>query len=151
MGASLTCIFPSWFEGRPKPESSDGSELPDMPSQAKPARIIVVGDTAFATSLMNVTGGQRNLDFLIQAAGWLCNDDDIIGIRSKETGSGRLDKIIDPAEKAAAMQLVRFINVGLVPLLVIAAGVLLALRRRAKALPAKAQTQENSKEHSNDI
>ena len=138
LGASLTGIFPSWFIDKPRPEQYDGSELPDMPSQARPARIIVIGDTAFATSFMNVTGGQRNLDFLVKAADWLCNDDDIIGIRSRESSSGRLDKIIGSAEKAAAMKRVRFINMYLVPALVVVAGILFALRRRAKALPAKA-------------
>ena len=133
LGASLSGVFPSWFEGLPKPETEDEAELPDMPPQARPARVIVIGDTDFATSFLNVTGGQRNLDFLVQAADWLFNDDDIIGIRSRESSSGRLDKILEADKKAAAMQLARLINVYLVPLLVIIAGILLALRRRSLA------------------
>jgi ABC-type uncharacterized transport system involved in gliding motility auxiliary subunit len=122
VGASLTGVFPSLFEG-----------MPDMPEEAKPSRIIVVGETEFATSFMNITGGQANLNFLVQAADWLCNDDDIIGIRSRESGYGRLERITDPAKRAVAMRFARLINVFLVPLLVIIAGVILALRRRAKA------------------
>jgi hypothetical protein len=156
LAASLSGIFPSWFEGMPKPEQHDGSELADMPSQARLARIIVVGDTGFATTLMNATGGQRNLDFLVQVAGWLCNDDDIIGIRARESRSGRLDRILDPTERAAAMRNARFINIYLVPSLVIVAGIFLAMRRRSKALPAKAfstkaQAAENIKERSDDV
>jgi ABC-type uncharacterized transport system involved in gliding motility auxiliary subunit len=131
LGVSLTGIFPSWFAGYPKPEQEDGSELPDMPAEAKPSRLIITGDTDFATSLMNVTEAQRNIDFFIQAADWLSNDDDIIGIRSKESRSNRLDKIIDPAKRTAAMRFAQLVNVFLIPLLVIIAGLLLAWRRRS--------------------
>jgi ABC-type uncharacterized transport system involved in gliding motility auxiliary subunit len=133
LGASLTGNFPSWFAGRPRPFNENGEELPDMPYQAKPARILVVGETEFATGFMSVTNGQRNLDFLIQAADWLSSDDDIIGIRARESGSGRLEKIIDPEKKAAAMKLVQIVNVFVVPALVICAGILLAFRRRRHA------------------
>jgi hypothetical protein len=138
VGASLIGIFPSWFEGE-KPET-EGDMLPDMPVEAKPSRIIVVGETEFATSFLNVTGGQANLNFLVQAADWLCNDDDIIGIRSRESGSGRLDRITDPITRAAAMQLARLINVFLVPVIVIVTGIFLALRRRAKARSLAGET-----------
>ena len=170
LGASLTGIFPSWFADRPMPQQEDDAELPAMPSQAKTSRIIIVGDTDFATSFINVTNGQRNLDFLVQAADWLCNDDDIIGIRSRESRSGRLDKIIDAEKKAAAMSFVKLINVFIVPSLVIVAGVFLALRRRTRiistnVLSAKARSAvENeaadaagdiatvdTKEHSDDV
>ena len=138
LGASLAGVFPSWFSGRPKPESEEQPELRDTPSQPKAARIIVIGETDFATSFMNVTGGQRNLDFVVQTADWLCNDDDIIGIRARQPGSGRLDLIIEPEKKAAAMRYAQIVNVYFVPFLVIVTGVFLALRRRARALPAKA-------------
>jgi len=144
LGGSLTGTFPSWFAGKPKPEPEDGSELADMPLQAKPARIMVIGETDFATSFINVSNGQYNLDFLVQAADWLCNDDDIIGIRSRVSGSGRLDKIIDPAKKAAAMRFAQVVNVYIVPLLVILAGIFLAFRRRAEA-NAKACAEANVK------
>jgi gliding-associated putative ABC transporter substrate-binding component GldG len=144
LGASLTGIFPSWFAGRPKPEQEDGSELPDIPAEAKPSRLVIAGDTDFATALMNVTGAQRNIDFLIQAADWLSNDDDIIGIRSRETRSNRLDRIIDPVKKAAAMRLAQLVNVFLIPLLVIIAGILLAWRRRAGRLEDKGERKEGA-------
>jgi ABC-type uncharacterized transport system involved in gliding motility auxiliary subunit len=131
LGASLTGFFPSWFAGKPKPEQEDGSELPDIPSETKPSRLVIAGDTDFATSFMNVTGAQRNIDFLIQSADWMSNDDDIIGIRSRESRSDRLDRIIDPVKRASAMRFAQIVNVFLIPLLVIIAGLLLAWRRRA--------------------
>jgi len=132
LGVSLAGVFPSWFADRPEPQPYDETELPAMPVQAKPARLIVVGETEFATSFMGVTNGQHNLDFFIQAADWLCNDDDIIQIRSRSSQSGRLDKIVDAEKKAAAMRLAQIVNIVVVPLLVIAAGLFFALRRGTK-------------------
>jgi len=124
LGVSLTGIFPSWFADK---------EIPAMPAQAKPARLIVVGETEFATAFLGVTNGQRNLDFMVQAADWLCNDDDIIQIRSRSSQSGRLDKIIDTGKRASAMRLAQIVNIFVVPALVIIAGLFFALRRRKGA------------------
>ena len=132
LGASLSGVFPSWFADKDAPPQEEGIELPPMPSQPKPARLIVVGETDFATSFMGVTKGERNLDFIVQAADWLCNDDDIIQIRSRSPQSGRLDKIVDEKKKAAAMRLARIINVFVTPSLVVIAGLFFALRRRTK-------------------
>ena len=157
LGLSLSGVFPSWFDGKPMPELEDGTELPDMPSMAKAARLIVVGNVEFATSFMGVTNGKHNLDFFIQAADWLCNDNDIIGIRSRESSSGRLDKIFDAEKKAAAMRFARIINVFVVPLLVILAGLFFALRRRTKVLSTKVLSTKvlaakaPAKEHSDDV
>jgi gliding-associated putative ABC transporter substrate-binding component GldG len=139
LGVSLTGLFPSWFANtnRQKPEREDGPELPDMPAEAKPSRLIIVSDTDFATALMTVTDAQSNVDFLIQAADWLSNDDDIIGIRSRESRSNRLDKIIDPVKRTASMRFAQIVNVFLIPLLVIIAGLLLAWRRRTQGTNTK--------------
>jgi gliding-associated putative ABC transporter substrate-binding component GldG len=131
LAVSLNGVFPSWFAGKPMPE------LPAMPSQAKPARLIVVGETEFTTSRFINT---NHANFLIKAADWLCNDDDIIQIRSKSSQSGGLDKIIDTGKKASAMKFAQIVNVFVVPSLVIIAGLFFALRRRTKA-----------KEHSHDV
>jgi ABC-type uncharacterized transport system involved in gliding motility auxiliary subunit len=152
LGASLSGTFPSWFADKPKPEVPEGQELADRPAETKPARLIVIGETDFATAFMGVSGGQRNLDFLVQAADWLCNDDDIIGIRSRESGSGRLDTIIDPVKRAAAMQFARIVNIFFIPLLVVIAGILLAIRRNARARASAVEcnnVSNASKENSN--
>ena len=156
LGASLTGIFPSWFRDKPRPQVNSGPDLPDMPSEAKPARLIVIGDTDFVTSFINVTGGQRNLDFILQAADWLGNDDDIIGIRNRDSRSGRLDRIIEPEKRIPVMRFAQFINIILVPLLVIVAGIFFALRRRANAQIRSGTGVEESvettvKEHSDGV
>jgi ABC-type uncharacterized transport system involved in gliding motility auxiliary subunit len=133
LGAALSGIFPSWFAGLPKPVREGASqELPDLPVEPKPARIIVVGDTDFAGPFIG-EGRQGNLEFLLQAADWLGNDDDIIGIRNRLDRQGRLDKIIEPEKRAAAIGFARITNVFFIPLGVIALGIYLAGKRKARA------------------
>jgi ABC-type uncharacterized transport system involved in gliding motility auxiliary subunit len=143
MSAALSGTFPSWFQGAPKPirEGSE-EELPDMPAEPKPARIIVLGDTDMASAIISMTGGQRNLDFLLQAADWLGNDDDIIGIRNREARTGRLNRISDPLKKAPVMGFAQILNVAVIPLLVILAGIGIMWRRKMKA--AEAENKERS-------
>ncbi|MDR1411030.1 MAG: GldG family protein [Spirochaetaceae bacterium] len=131
MGAALTGKFPSWFRGRPKPvrEGMD-SELPDMSGEAKDARIVVIGDTDFGSAYIQYTRSQQNLDFFVKVLDWLGNDDDIIGIRSREASAGRLDKITDTEKRLGAMAFARFLNLVFIPLIVIVSGLLIALRRR---------------------
>jgi ABC-type uncharacterized transport system involved in gliding motility auxiliary subunit len=133
-GASLTGEFPSFFEGAPKPQRyGSEEELPDMPLRANASRIIVVGDTDFATNIINATNASQNLDFLIRAADWLVSDDDVITIRNRQPHTGRLDKILDKEKRTAAMSFAQALNVGLIPLLVIAAGLFLSYRRRIRS------------------
>jgi ABC-type uncharacterized transport system involved in gliding motility auxiliary subunit len=131
LGASLNGVFPSFFRGAPKPvrEGSE-EELPDMPEHAREARIIVIGDTDFATNIINATQARHNLDFLLRVADWLVSDDDVISIRSRQSQIGRFDKITDSARRTAVMRFTQVLNVGIIPALVILAGIIRAMRRR---------------------
>jgi ABC-type uncharacterized transport system involved in gliding motility auxiliary subunit len=143
LGASLSGEFPSFFKDAPKPvREGSQEELPDLPQRASPSRIIVIGDTDFATNIIEMTRASHNLDFLLRAADWLVSDDDIIGIRNRQPQTGRLDRITDEDKRASVMRFARILNVGLVPLLVIAAGLILAQRRRARAEIAAAKSPE---------
>ncbi|MDR2101231.1 MAG: GldG family protein [Treponema sp.] len=131
LAAALSGKFPSWFEGVPKPVREGSSEeLPDRIGETRDSRIIVIGDTDFASVFMQYTQAQRNLDFLLQAADWLGNDDDIIGIRNRQGQTGRLDRILDPEKRERAMLFSRILNVVIVPLGVILLGIFFAWRRR---------------------
>ncbi|MDR1108468.1 MAG: GldG family protein [Spirochaetaceae bacterium] len=135
LAAALSGKFPGWFRDKPKPvrEGSE-EELPDLPGEPRDSRIVVVGDSDFATTLIQMTGGQgaQNLDFMLKAADWLGNDDDIIGIRNRQSQAGRLDRIIDPEKRLSAMRFSQVLNVGILPLAFVAVGILRGLRRRTK-------------------
>ncbi|MDR1470585.1 MAG: GldG family protein [Spirochaetaceae bacterium] len=142
LGAALTGTFPRYFPTKPQPVDNEGGQedaqaevapdsLPDMPVTAKEARIIVVGDAEMGLSrFLEQTRSQRNLDFLVAAADWLSNDDDIIGIRSRASGGGRLDRIIDEEKRAAAMGFSHILGVVVMPLAVVVLGLTVAGRRK---------------------
>jgi len=153
LGASAAGIFPSFFRGASKPGRESSSqlfenqwyedqwlageladeELPDMPQRASHSRIIVVGDTDFATNIIDVTNGAHNLDFLLRAADWLTSDDDIISIRNRQPQAGRFDKITDIDKRIKVMSFSQILNVGLIPALVIFCGLFLASQRRKRS------------------
>ncbi|MDR0464671.1 MAG: GldG family protein [Treponema sp.] len=164
LGAALSGTFPSFFfgSGKPEREGSD-EELPDMPEHARESRIIVVGDSDFASDILSATqnisyGEHHNLDFLLRAADWLVNDDDIIGIRSRLPQAGRFDKISDDSRRAAAMRFSQIVNVVLIPFFIIAAGIFFTLRRRSiarnaenKLSPVQAEGLSPVKEPKDDL
>ncbi|MDR3276984.1 MAG: GldG family protein [Treponema sp.] len=126
LGAALRGVFPAWYDGLLKP----ADDLPDLPARARESRMVVTGDLDIGSSFIGITLSERNLDFLIYAADWLTSDEDIIGIRSRNSPTGRLEKIPGGAAREAAMVFSRILNLALVPLAVIAGGLLMARRRR---------------------
>jgi ABC-type uncharacterized transport system involved in gliding motility auxiliary subunit len=141
LAAALSGKFPSWFQGMPKPVR-EGEELPDMPAEPRDSRIVVVGDADLGSTFIQATQSQRNLDFLLQAADWLGNDDDIIGIRNRLPQTGRLDRITDPVKRVKTMIFSRLLNMVIIPLAVIALGFLRAWRRRSAAGLASSSTSK---------
>jgi ABC-type uncharacterized transport system involved in gliding motility auxiliary subunit len=111
-----------------------------MPGEPGESRIVVVGDSELASGYIQYTRSQRNLDFLLQAADWLSNDDDIIGIRNRVPRTGRLDSIVNPERRAARMAFARIFNVVIIPLALVVLGLLLAARRRRLTGPSAGYT-----------
>jgi ABC-type uncharacterized transport system involved in gliding motility auxiliary subunit len=130
LGVALEGKFPSWFDNMPKPDEEGRPPLPDKISEAKESRVVVIGDSDLPGMIMQYTQSQRNLDFIMQAAEWLGADDDIVSIRSRRGVAGRLDRIPDPVKRVGAMQRARIVNVVVVPLIIIVAGVLRLTKRR---------------------
>ncbi len=130
LAAALSGRFPDWFADRPQPTRPGSSEsLPERPVQAQESRVLVIGDSDLATGLIQYTQSQRNLDFLLECADWLGNDDDILGIHNRARGSGRLDKISDPVQRARAAGFAQSVNLLFIPLLT---GVIGLVRYRAR-------------------
>ena len=120
LGAALSGVFPSTFQF-------------DENNTGRPARIIVVGNTNFAGSLMQLNrGSDRNIDFLIRAAEWLSSDDDLLSIRIRERPQGRLDRITDIELRNIIMTSSRLINTFVIPLVIIIIGIIIGIRRKAK-------------------
>jgi ABC-type uncharacterized transport system involved in gliding motility auxiliary subunit len=101
-------------------------------------RLIVVGDADFASDMIQYTQAAYNMTFLSNCAEWLSQEDDLLAIKTRAQVDLRLARIQDPARKAAAMRASEVLNVAVVPLCVVAAGVArLLLRRRKKMQPPR--------------
>jgi ABC-type uncharacterized transport system involved in gliding motility auxiliary subunit len=132
LAAALSGTFPAYFDGKPKPVRAGGAdELPNMPENVSPSRIVVLGDIDAISTFSQYTGAaDKNINFFLQASDWLGSDDDIIGIRGRESQVNRLNKILDLEKKASAMNFSLILNIVVIPLLLIAAGTFLFLKRR---------------------
>jgi ABC-type uncharacterized transport system involved in gliding motility auxiliary subunit len=118
---ALTGRFPSRF-----------APGPGEASRSLPARIVVVGDDDFASDLMTFSDSLYNVFFIQNAVLWLAGQEDLLSIKTRAPGEGRLDRIADPALKTRIMLAAEAVNVGLVPALVILLGVLRLLGRRER-------------------
>jgi ABC-type uncharacterized transport system involved in gliding motility auxiliary subunit len=128
LAASLSGHFPSAGAAgaSPAPKSGDAADIGEAPA----GRIIVVADADLASGVIQ---RQQNLDFLVQAALYLSNDDDIISIRNRQSGGGRLDKITGREERSRAMSFATWFNILAMPLLIVALGILAAWKRKKDA------------------
>jgi ABC-type uncharacterized transport system involved in gliding motility auxiliary subunit len=144
LGAELSGSFPSFFGRDFKPvRNGSEEELPDMPLGTSPSRIIVIGDTDFATNIINATQAVYNLEFLVRAADWLSSDDDIVGIRNRQPQAGRFDKIQDIERRAAAMRFSQILNVVIIPLLVIVGGLAISSQRKKRSRYAQTAGEDS--------
>ena len=145
LAAALEGTFPSWFLGQEKPKRQTGEwnndvwvetedDLPPMPAEARESRIVVVGDTDMGGPLIQYAQDQQsaNLNFLLQSADWLGKDDDIVGIRNRQGGTGRLNKINDEEKRLAMMSFSRILNIFVVPLVITIFGIARLVKRKGK-------------------
>lgn len=112
----------------PKLKDSEGNTIEhELRTQSPETRIIVVGSSRFINDDF-APEFEGNLAFFLNAIDWLTIGDELIGIRSRETGERPL-KIVNERGKL----IVRIINMLAIPLLVIAFGLIYnALRRRRR-------------------
>jgi ABC-type uncharacterized transport system involved in gliding motility auxiliary subunit len=98
----------------------------DVPAERKgaKARIVVIGDSDFASNgFVNLSG---NRDFFLNTLSWLAEEENLIAVRPKESRN-------TPVFLTAAQNQVLFaVPVLLIPLSMAAAGVVVAVRRRAR-------------------
>ncbi len=85
-------------------------------------RLVVFGSSGFATNQFSRFGG--NLDFILNAASWVLEDESLISIRTRDEGPGKIEL------SAKQNSLVFWISVVLTPALAALAGVGVWVRRR---------------------
>ena len=95
---------------------------PTEPAKQPEARVVVYGDSDFASNA--VLGVQGNRDLFMNIMNWLSSDEDLISIRPKDPEDRRLTM------SASQMRMVAYSSVVAIPLIIIAAGVGVWWRRR---------------------
>ena len=84
---------------------------------------MVIGNSGFVTNGM--FGFQANRDLALNAVNWLSSDEDLISIRPKEPEDRRLNA------NQHQMNVFAYTDLIFIPLIIIAAGVTIFLKRRA--------------------
>jgi ABC-type uncharacterized transport system involved in gliding motility auxiliary subunit len=130
---ALSGEFPSALAGRPLPTRA-GQNPPRGPLAVKSprTRLLVVADADFASDVIQYTQADYNMAFLSNCVEWLSMEDDLLSIKTRAQVDTRLSRIQQPALRAAAMRGSEILNVAVIPLLVVAAGVVRLLLRRKK-------------------
>lgn len=131
---ALTGTFPSFF-------ADDSQKL------SAPGRIIVIGDVDFASDLMQFSDSAHNALFLENAVEWLSSDSDLLAIKTRASGDQRLDRMQDPRREARSMRTAEAVNVVLIPLLVLAAGLVRLFFRSERHAATMAARRETSGGH----
>ncbi len=111
--------FPSAFAGKPIPSDTAAGSLPPPASartSSPPTRIVVLGDGDF---MRDQFSNPDNLTFFANLVDYLTDDAGLITIRSREASTPPLEPVGDGTKK-----LVKYANLGLPPLLVIAYGII---------------------------
>jgi ABC-type uncharacterized transport system involved in gliding motility auxiliary subunit len=96
----------------------------------KPTRMVVVGDDAFVTDLMQFSDSLYNVLFIENAVLWLSGSADLLTIKARAPSEGKLDRIEDTRRRQRFMLASEIINVCAIPLLVLVFGLVRWLRRR---------------------
>jgi ABC-type uncharacterized transport system involved in gliding motility auxiliary subunit len=142
LAAYLSGNFKSFFAGKPVPpvnptEPTDSlSKINLQPNAADAGRtvvaanpdghLVVVGDADFVSSQ---NAAPQNLLLVANLVDWLSQDESLIAIRSRTAKDRTIEA--DLLKKGSAMpNVVRGVNVALMPILVIIFGIIIFLRRR---------------------
>jgi ABC-2 type transport system permease protein len=140
----LSGNFTSYFAGQPVPPikeppagASDSlKQIALAPNPADRGRMVVarntgrhlvlVGESGFLTSQFAMAG---NVTFLLNVVDWLSTDENLISIRSRNMVDRTISK--DNLKEGSSMpNIIRYMNIFLMPILVVVTGLLIFFRRR---------------------
>lgn len=130
LGVSLKGKFTSGFTADTRPAGITD----EVVTQSEETRLLVVGDSDFASDLIGQTmTAQGNLQFLDNAIDWLAQDEALLSIKSRPQRDRTLNALkADDGSMAWAYWSLILVNVILVPLGLIAFGLIRGTRRKIR-------------------
>ncbi len=121
-----------------KLETSSSSNRP-ITGSTDNGRLVVIGDADFVSG-QNAT--QQNIAMLINIADWFSLDDNLISIRTRAIKNRTIDSDMLKGSSAKP-NIIRIINITLMPVIVIIIGLIIFMRRR-EVVPSTASAPSTS-------
>ncbi len=113
LGAAVSA--PATDAPAPEPKPDQPADAPAEPERKPESRLIVIGDSDFASN--GILGVQGNRDFFLNAVNWLAQQEGLIAIRPREPEDRRLTLTADDQSR------IFLLTVFLLPAAVFAAGI----------------------------
>ena len=95
-------------------------------------RMVVVGSSSFLSNLMQATGKDDNALFAANAVDWLAQDEGLLSIKTRAYREKSLTVLQDNQVRNSAAFALSFVNLVMVPLVIVVWAVVRFLRRRAR-------------------
>ncbi len=109
------------------------ARFPAAAQRSVPTRMIVIGDDDFLTDLMQFSDSLSNVLFVENAVLWLSGNADLLSIKTRAAGEGRLDRLPDSALRSRLILGAQVLNVVVIPLAVVLFGLFRRVRRKEKS------------------
>ena len=108
-----------------------GEDLPydEIRTKSDYTRLIVFGDSDFASNIIQYSNSMYNMDFILNCADWLARDDDLMQIRTRSVRDARLNRL-DPQQAQVQYIFSQIVNMVFIPLIIIAFGIIRTVLRR---------------------
>ncbi len=146
----------AWLMGEPFVTAPEAPGLASVPSSSgqygvvaayagdeRPGRLVAISDAGvFWDPLIQSTGSEHNVDFGLNALQWLTNDEELLSLRTRGARRVTLDAITDPARAASIQSFAITLNVILVPLMVLGAGLIFVATRYRRSIRSGSQDEE---------
>lgn len=121
---ALTGTFPSAYTAETVPAGLKTTQPPLAKSPA--SRVVVVGSSTFLTDMM---GAETNAVFASNAVDWLAQDDSLLSIKTRPLRDRNLTLLQDAPVRQSAAFFLSFVNLFLVPAVVLVWGIVRFVRR----------------------
>ena len=130
LGVAVEKQLDSFFSGRQvNPPAGESLPYEEIRRSSDYTRLIVFGDSDFASNIIQYSNSMYNMDFLLNCADWLAKDDDLMQIRTRNVRDTRLNRL-DPQRARVQYIFSQIVNMVLIPLLIIGYGIIRSVVRR---------------------